>query len=135
MLQRYLIPLAPYALLALTAVVSLIAYLSYDREMRSLKSRLRGRNPALLSHAELQSRIEELTGRLRDAEDRASAPAQPAVIKPSLNINRRNQVIRLSRRGQPPAHIAASLSMPRKEVELLLKIHNLTLDGAAGPKV
>jgi len=44
-----------------------------------------------------------------------------------VNLNKRNQVIRMSRRGQPAANIAASLSMSRKEVELLLKIHALSL--------
>jgi hypothetical protein len=131
MLERYLIPLAPYVLLALMAVVGLAVFLSYDRELRRLKSRLHGHGRGLLSQEELQERLENLTGRLREAEDRASIPAQPVVVKPSLNMNKRNQVIRLSRRGQPPANIAATLSMPRKEVELLLKIHNLSLDPPA----
>ncbi|HMD50626.1 MAG TPA: hypothetical protein VKG79_16055 [Bryobacteraceae bacterium] len=130
MLERYAIPIAPYALLALFAAISLIVFLSSDREIRRLKSRLGGKNPAVLSQKELQLRLENLTGRLREAEERASIPPQPAVVRPGLNLTRRNQVIRLSRRGQPASHIAASLSMPRKEVELLLKIHNLSLDNA-----
>jgi hypothetical protein len=130
MLERYLIPIAPYALLTLFAIVSLIVFLYSDREIRRLKSRLGGKNTGMLSQEELQARLETIAGRLRDAEERASIRAQPAVIKPSLNMTRRNQVIRLSRRGQPAANIAASLSLPRKEVELLLKIHNLSLDNA-----
>jgi hypothetical protein len=31
-------------------------------------------------------------------------------------------------------HIATTLSTPRKEVELLLKIHNLSLENASEPK-
>jgi hypothetical protein len=49
-------------------------------------------------------------------------------------MNGRDQVIRLSRRGQAAANIATTLRMPRKEVELLLKIHNLSLENASGPK-
>ena len=130
MLERYVIPIAPYALLALFALVSLIVFLNSDREIRRLKRRLSGNNPGLLSQEELQARVETLAGRLREAEERTNIPAQPCAVKPSLNMTRRNQVIRLSRRGQPPANIAASLSMPRKEVELLLKIHHLSLDNA-----
>ena len=133
MLERFVIPVAPYALLALFAVIILLIFLSSDREIRRLKSRLGGANPGLLSQDELQLRVENLAERLRDAEERASIPTQAVVIKPSLNMNRRNQVIRLSRRGQPAANIAASLSMPRKEVELLLKIHNLSIDHAPDP--
>jgi hypothetical protein len=135
MLERYLIPLAPYVLLTLLAVVGLGVFLSYDREIRRLKSRLRGKSPDLLNQGEFESRIEDLTGRLRDAENRAIAAVQPGIIKPSLNMNRRNQVIRLSRRGQAATDIATTLSVPRKEVELLLKIHNLSLDNTANPKV
>ena len=139
MLERYLIPLAPYVLLALLAVVGLAVFLSCDRELRRLKSRLRGKGQESLNQSEFESRLEDLTGLLREAENRASATAQPGAIKPgaikpSLNMNRRNQVIRLSRRGQAAANIATTLSMPRKEVELLLKIHNLGFDSAAGPK-
>jgi hypothetical protein len=139
MLERYLIPLAPYVLVALLAVVGLAVFLSYDREIRRLKSRLRGKspdllNPSVLKHSEFESRLEDLAGLLRETENRANAAAQPGVIRPSLNMNRRNQVIRLSRRGQAAANIAATLSMPRKEVELLLKIHNLSLENASGPK-
>jgi hypothetical protein len=128
MLERYLIPLAPYALLALVLIACLFMFCSFDRDIRRLKSRARGKNhQKLVSQDELQDRLHHLNLRLRDAEERASIPAQPGAIKPSLNLNRRNQVIRMSRRGQPASLIATSLSMPRKEVELLLKIHNLSV--------
>lgn len=130
MLERYLIPLGPYLLLTLVAIASLIVFLSSDREIRRLKSRLCGSNQELLSQEELQARLDQLTGRLHEAEERFRIPLQPATIKPSLNMNKRNQVIRLSRRGQPAANIASSLSIPRKEVELLLKIHKLSADKA-----
>jgi len=37
----------------------------------------------------------------------------------------------MSRRGERAENIAASLSLPRREVELLLKIHGLVLNGAS----
>jgi hypothetical protein len=36
----------------------------------------------------------------------------------------------MSRRGERVENIAASLSLPRREVELLLKIHGLVLNGS-----
>jgi hypothetical protein len=127
MLERYLVPLAPYALLAMAAVAGLFIFISVEREIRRLKSRLgRQKNGELVSQDELQIKLDDLSARLREAEERYSAPMQaPAGAKSGLNLNKRNQVIRMSRRGQPAANIAASLCMPRKEVELLLKIHGL----------
>ncbi len=62
-----------------------------------------------------------------------SAPAfQLAQSSPkaSLNLNKRTQVLRMSRRGERTENIAASLSLPRREVELLLKIHGLVLSAS-----
>jgi hypothetical protein len=125
-MERYLIPLAPYALLALVTMVSLALYLSFDRDIRRLKKRLSGPANRGLSPQELRLRLDDFAIRLQEAEERSSAGAPSAAhIKPSLNLNKRNQVIRMSRRGQAATQIAASLSLPRKQVELLLKIHNL----------
>jgi hypothetical protein len=128
MLERYLVPLAPYALLALAAVAGLFIFVSVEREIRRLKSRLEPlKNSELVGRHELQMKLDDLSARLREAEERYSVPIQAQPAKSGVNLNKRNQVIRMSRRGQPAANIAASLSMPRKEVELLLKIHGLSL--------
>jgi hypothetical protein len=131
MLERYLVPLSPYALLALAAVVGLFILVSVEREIRRLKARLgkenkSGRATADAGHDQLQIKLDDLSVRLREAEERYRAPAPAPATKPGLNMNKRNQVIRMSRRGQPATNIAAALSMPRKEVELLLKIHGLS---------
>jgi len=128
MLERYLVPLAPYALLALAAVAGLFIFISVEREIRRLKSRLEPlKNTELAGQHELQIQLDDLSARLREAEERSSAPIQAQPATSGVNLNKRNQVIRMSRRGQPAANIAASLSMSRREVELLLKIHALSL--------
>jgi hypothetical protein len=131
MLERYLVPLSPYALLALAAVVGLFILVSVEREIRRLKSRLRtesNRESASLDAGrdEIQIKLDDFSVRLQEAEERYRAPVPAAPAKPGLNMNKRNQAIRMSRRGQPADNIAASLSMPRREVELLLKIHGLS---------
>jgi hypothetical protein len=65
---------------------------------------------------------------VRDAEERAGIPFAPPSAKASLNLNKRTQALRMSRRGERVENIAASLSLPRREVELLLKIHGLVLN-------
>ena len=131
MLERYFIPLAPYALLAAGCIFGLFFLLSFEKEIRGLKSRL-GRRQAGDSAAtrDLKVQVQELNERLRDAEERAGIPIAPPAPKASLNLNKRTQVLRMSRRGERSENIAASLSLPRREVELLLKIHGLVLNGA-----
>jgi hypothetical protein len=128
MLERFLIPLSPYILLAAVCIAALILLASLEKEIRRLKSRLsRPREAGSPSSAEFQRQLDGLSARLRDAEERAAILPVPVSIKPSLNLNKRTQVIRMSRRGEAPQTIAASLSLPRREVELLLKVYALTL--------
>lgn len=124
MMERYLIPLAPYILIALAALGGLALFASLEKEIRQLKSRIRYRGELEGStQEEFQTKLGELNARLRAAEERVSFTLHPAGA--SLNPAKRTQVIRLSRRGAPAANIAASLNLPRKEVELLLKIDGL----------
>jgi hypothetical protein len=131
MLERYLIPLAPYFLLALASTGGLLLFGSLEREIRRLKSRVRRQPQAeLVSQEEVRIRLERLNERLQEAEERYRIPA-PALITPSLNLNKRTQALRMSRRGAPADKIAAALNLPSREVELLLKIHALTFDPPA----
>jgi DNA-binding NarL/FixJ family response regulator len=131
MLERYIIPLAPYALLAAGCIFALFFLLTFEKEIRSLKARLAGRQAGDNAFArDLKRQLSELAERLRDAEERAGIPIAPPSPKPSLNLNKRTQVLRMSRRGERTENIAASLSLPRREVELLLKIHALVLSAS-----
>lgn len=130
MLERFFIPLSPYILLTAVCLVGLIWFAALEKEVGRLRARLSRRHEAEFSSSgDLQFKLEDLSARLRDAEERA-AILPPATIKPSLNLNKRTQVIRMSRRGEPTSNIAASLSLPKKEVELLLKIYGLTLNSS-----
>lgn len=73
----------------------------------------------------LEGRIESLDTRLRAAEDRSTALVPPAPLRSGFNLNKRTQVLRLSRQGEKPAGIAAALQLPRAEVELLLRVEEL----------
>jgi len=128
----YFITLGPYALLAAGFIVCLCVLLAFKNEIRRLRSRLAGRespSPGGLSPMDVKLRLDEMLARLREAEDRTGMLVAPAPSRSGLNLSRRSQVIRMSRRGERAENIAATLSLPRREVELLLKVHGLILNG------
>ena len=128
-MERYLIPIAPYALLAAMLVVCLYGFLTQSGEIRRLKARLRSQpQPDAQPILEVQQQLDEIRERLRDAELDARTAPSLASVRPSLNLSKRSQAIRLSRKGEQTEIIATMLSMPRKEVELLLKVHGLLLN-------
>ena len=49
------------------------------------------------------------------------------VLKPGLNLSKRSQALRMHRRGEAPAQIAAALNIPSQEVELLIKVQRIVL--------
>lgn len=124
MLGRYLIPLAPFLLIGIHGILSLFLFLSLDHEMRLLRRGSKRRHAAQeAATAELRTQLAELTARVLDAEERTGVLVPPLPPPSGLNLNKRTQVIRMSRRGERAETIAASLNLPQREVELLLKIH------------
>lgn len=124
MLVRYLIPLAPFLLIGLNSVLSLFFFLYLQQEIRTMKSRWARRQLAQESAtSELKAQLVELGARVLDAEERTGVLVPPTPPKSGLNLNKRSQAIRMSRHGEQADKIAATLNLPRQEVELLLKIH------------
>ncbi len=73
--------------------------------------------------------IEKLSHRIYELEQR-STPAPEYISAPaSVNLNRRGQVIQLHRRGKEAAAIASALKVSQGEVQLIIKIHDLTQSG------
>src|ERR1700722_11071396 len=103
--------LMPYALIALTLMGNLGLFLSLKIEL-SVSTRKQRR------------RIEQITQRLDQAWSRGGAAsitpgAANETSRSRMHYNRRAQALRLARRGNDPAWIAAVLGMTRREVELL----------------
>jgi hypothetical protein len=123
MLDRYLIPLAPFLLIAINSVLCLFFFLCLEHEMRILQLRWKRRQSAQESATgELKAQMAGLSARVLDAEDRAGVLVPPTPPRSGLNLNKRSQAIRMSRRGEQAEKIAASLNLPQREVELLLKV-------------
>jgi hypothetical protein len=125
MLERSLILFGSYAFQAAGAIVLLLVFLGLKRELYVLRTRV--------TRLDFSLRLDAMNDRLREAEERALSPAAPVVARRSVNLSKRSQVIRLSRRGEPVETIAATLNLPRREVELLLKVHQVSAASAGAP--
>ena len=101
MLERYLIPLAPFLLIGMNSVLCLFFFLCLEHEMRVMNFRWRRRQTAQESATgELKAQMAQLSARMRDAEERAGILVPPTAPRSGLNLNKRSQVIRMSRRGE-----------------------------------
>jgi hypothetical protein len=61
----------------------------------------------------------------------APAPSSTPRISSGINMSKRIQAIRMLRRGENSASIAAALGMSRREVEILIRVHRMSADRAA----
>lgn len=131
-------PIVFCALLMSAAAVILFAVLRYqflrlaaevaDREREATKFASELEAQTLLSK-QLSADLDELRKHLlnHDERNRAATSIWPNARIP-MNLNRRGQILRLSRKGKSVAEIASDLQVAQGEVELLLKVHDL------GPK-
>jgi hypothetical protein len=124
MFERTLILFGSYAFEAAGAIVLVLVFLALKRELHELRSRV--------TRLDFTLRLDAMNTRLREAEERASVPGVPVPARRSVNLSKRGQVIRLSRRGEPVDTIAATLGLPRREVELLLKVHAVSAASVGG---
>ena len=123
-LDWILSPLTSYAMMALALMVCLACFLSAKTEMWRL------RRAANASQQALQRKIEEMESTVAGIGQHTPAPPAEVVfrtptVRPSLNLTRRTQALRMRRRGESVESIAAALSTPRNEIELLLKVYEI----------
>jgi hypothetical protein len=116
----------PYLLIAAGLFSTLALFMTLKREIRGQAQRQK-------------TRIEEMVVRLNEAERSPEPFAQeefvrfvPAPLRAGLNLNKRVHAMRMLRRGEDISHIAAALGVPRKEVELLIRVHSIGKVRAAG---
>ena len=117
-------PLEIFAVLALSATSLLYAFLLH-LNMRAMARR--GRE----DRENLERRLAgvlEATERLRAPREEVARPSPVPAAGQPLNLNKRGQVLRMRRRGENPETIAAALSIPQNEVDLLLKVHQMSLE-------
>ena len=127
-----LISLAPLMLTSAAIAVTLWLFFQLKTE---ISRRAPSSAPATgeQEKQEMEKTFQRFHVRLDRIEERNSVELSPPASA-GFNVGRRTQILRLSRRGDTPDHIAATLRLPRREVELFLKVHDLSLHSAAGAK-
>lgn len=116
------------SVIALSALLLSLVAVYQARAMQKASARhieaFRLRHEAAVD--ELRAAVENLTSQV--SELRSLPPAGPAgLVRPGLNLTKRSQALRMHRRGDAPAEIAAALALPHQEVELLIKVQKLVL--------
>jgi hypothetical protein len=118
-LDWILSPIGLYAFLTLALFCCLALFLSMKREIALVRRSFTGsRDAAEASAATLAAQLAALRKDMQSNE----APSSPGQ---ELNLTRRAQALRMQRRGESPATIAAALRVPRNEIDLLLKMQKL----------
>jgi hypothetical protein len=113
------------AALALIAFLQFGLYVGLRQEVEDMKKsyegKLKARHEAKDSLRSEMMRISEELGAL-------NLPALPAApIGQSMNLTRRNQVLRMHLRGDSTSRIATALKISKSEVDLLLKVHRTVI--------
>ena len=111
-------------LVALGMIAALALFLSLKSEFRSQTKKNRARMD------ELQQRVQTATSQRIAPEPESPAP-QSIQLRSGMNMSKRVQALRLLRRGEDISHVAAALGVPRREVELLIRVQKLSAQRAA----
>jgi hypothetical protein len=112
-----------YTALGLSLLASLILYVDVRIELAKERCQERKKQEAaaaIVHH--MAGELETMRQSVRTIEvARAGQPAGHGI-----NLSKRVQVLRMHRRGETVATIAAALQTPRGEIDLLLKVCELT---------
>lgn len=122
-------PLVPIALLGAAMLACTVLLLALKREIAENRASQRAEYQLLETAVTgMRASLEQLRQAVEDSEQQAAAAARP---RPGMNLTKRGQVLRMHRRGENPGQIAAALSLPLGEVELLVKVHRMNQPPAA----
>ena len=119
-------PIVSYALLATGLSFCLYLFVTLKREIQLVGLRRFGK------HQALEAAIDRLCLKVNALEEAPRVSTEPALVQvptscSSINLAQRSKILLMSRRGERPEQISTLLRIPRNEVELLLKIHQLVL--------
>jgi phage-related baseplate assembly protein len=129
--HSYLIVASYYLLLAAGLGLCLYLFVTLKREIWKLEARWRRQQSALEDAIQqMRADVEDLKTRLQEAEERAGLLVAPTPPRSGLNLSKRTQALRMFHRGESPEQIAAALSIPENEVQLLLKVNRILVEHA-----
>jgi hypothetical protein len=122
-------PVLQYGLLAGGLSLCLYLFYSVKLEIRAAEARWKARESILAEAiSAVRSALDEARAELHEMQEQTGMLVAPAPTRSGLNLSKRGQVLQMSRRGQPPEQIAATLGLPLTEVDLLIKVHQIVLE-------
>jgi hypothetical protein len=126
--MQLFLQLAPFVLLTAGIAACAFIFVSLKSEIQALNQRLKQQQQQFdVLQTNLTAEFADTKTRLRESEERAGVLVPPSPPRSGLNLSKRSQALRMSRIGEKPENIAAALSLPRREVELLLKVQKIIL--------
>jgi hypothetical protein len=122
------IRLLPYVAIGISLIIFLGLFFQLARTVEKLRSRL-GRFEAQVHQlADLNARINGLNLRIEELESAGGPSGQALTGKPAaLSGTVRSKVLKMHRLGQAPEKIADNLRVPKGEVDLLVKVHQIVM--------
>ena len=121
------IKLLPYIGLGISLIVFLGLFSGLNRTVENLRSRV-GKFEARVQRAtDLSAAIGGLKKRIEELESGAPVSEIPTGKPASLNGTVRSKVLKMHRLGQPIERIADNLRVPKGEVDLLVKVHQIVM--------
>jgi hypothetical protein len=124
-------PAITYAVIAIGLGLCLFLFVSLKRELLACEARWRKKLAA--QETDWKAQVETLDERWKELSQISNLLVPPTPPRSGLNLNKRSQALQMHRRGEAPGDIAAALSIPRNEVELLVKVQRITLAGLDTP--
>ena len=126
--MQLLLQLAPFVLLTAGIAACGYVFVSLRGDIEKLSRHIKRQQEQFDAlKADVATELAAAKARLQETEERAGVLVSPPPPRSGLNLNKRSQALRMSRIGEKPEHIAAALDLPRKEVELLLKVQKIVL--------
>jgi len=116
-------PGTQYAALVIGLSLCLYLFWSLKRDLHAAEERSRKKLAAV--EAELQARAATLDERWSELSHVSQLLVPPPPLRSGLNLTKRSQAVQMIRRGESPQEIAATLALPRNEVDLLIKVQRL----------
>ena len=121
------VKLLPYVGLGISLILFLGLFCNLSRALGKMRSRMAKLEAQVQQATELTTRIGAFERGIEELE-RGAPPSEVSVGKTgSLNGTVRSKVLKMHRLGQPSERIADSLRVPKGEVELLVKVHQIVM--------
>lgn len=121
-LDWILSPLTLYIVAALALLACMAVFVSMQSQLHRLRRAAEDDRQAMTRQLQ---QVERVVADIGQPQTTAVESSPGLSVRPSLNLTRRTQALRMRRRGESAESIAAALCTPRNEIELLFKVYEM----------